>query len=586
MSTVKPLQPDHAEVTMVLDPRGITEITRVHARRLSDLKGKRVALVSNDMWQADRMLSALHASLEAEFPETTFLLPNCFPRGNSSIDSPALISAMKTEKMDAAILGNAACGACSTSVGNAAARLEEAGVPTVILARDTFADVTRNAFSSRGFTRDACLIEFPIDQFLASGDPKNAAGASVEVAASLIDWAPKVDETLGEKSPRIALPEFDDPLEFIREANRVFLRIGCGDGLPLYPPTDDLVNWVLQGSDLPRDHLIGRIEPRNGLATVETIAASLAMAGGRPEYLPVLIAAVDAMLDPRMELGKAQANSGSPFPVVVVNGPAAAQIRLNSGFGLLGPDPRQPAGATLGRALRFLLQNVGGVLPGQGTMAAYGSMRYTNAVFAEAESLLPGGWEPLSSDFGISPGTNSVVVFAAVGGVSMPRRAVSADDLEQEILNGLHRVAAYLRTPNRDYVVGWASGTPGAILISPTVARQLVSLGWSKKKLQETLWEYAKVPKEIVEKAGLVEWIRSSGDESTRTAPIDPWPICRTSSQILVAVAGGDHPSNHFWFPADAPHVSARSFKIPQAWDRLLANAEVDLGPGGSACLL
>lgn len=579
-------QADAAYLVEVLDPRGRKEITRIHARRLSSLKGKRIGLISNDMWQADGMLSALHEAIRAEFPETTFLSHDLFPRGNSNIDSPSLIDAVRTQSIDAAIVGNAACGACSTSVGGAAARLEEAGIPTVVLARDTFADVTRNAFSSRGFAPDACLVTFPIGQFLASGDPAKAAGATSAVGTGLTEWTPEPDEATGEEAPRIALPKVDDQMGFVRQANRLFLNIGCGDGLPLYPPTDDLVDWVLQGSDLPRDHVIGRIMPRNGLATVETIAVSLAMAGGRPEYLPVLIAAVEAMLDPRMEHGKAQANSGSPFPVVIVNGPAADQIRLNAGFGLLGPDPRQPAGAAIGRALRLLLQNVGGVLPGQGTMAAYGSMRYTNAVFAEAEDQLPESWAPLSSDFGIPRGTNSVTVFAAVGGVSMPRRAISADSLENEIANGLHRVAAYLRTPNRDYVVGWANGTPGAVLISPTVARQLAALGWSKKMLQETLWDYARVSGDVVEKAGLVEWIRAAPDESTRAGPIDPWPICREPRQILVAVAGGDHPSNHFWFPADAPHVSVRAFDVPQAWDRLLSDAETDLGPGGSACRL
>jgi hypothetical protein len=586
MTVLTQRQEDVSAITAIHDPRGTKEITHVHAPRLQTLDGKRVALVSNDMWQADPMLRVLHEALSAKLPNTVFLTHDKFPRGNSHIDSPTLVKALAAEKIDAAILGNAACGACATAVGNAAARLEEAGIPTVVVARDNFADVAKNAFSSRGFAGDACLVTFPIGQFLPSGDPANAAAAMPAAADGLIHWKAPAIQSSSNEAPRIELALSSDPLEAIRQLNGALLNNRCGDGLPLYPPTERLVDWILTGTDLPRDHLIGRIQPRNGLATVETIAVSLAMAGGRPEYLPVLIAAVDAMIDPAMEHGKAQANSGSPFPVVIVNGPAAAQIRLNSGFGLLGPDPRQPAGAAIGRALRLLLQNVGGVLPGQGTMAAYGSMRFTNAVFAEAESELPDGWKPLSSDFGIAPGTNSVTVFAAVGGVSAPRRGTSADDLEREIVNGLHRVAAYLRTPNRDYVVGWANGTPGAVLISPTVARQLVSLGWSKEKFRDTLWEYAKVSKDVVENAGLVEWIRASGDEVTRLGPIDPWPICRTPEQLLIAVAGGDHPSNHFWFPADAPAVSVRTFDLPKGWNDLLLEAEAELGAGGSACLL
>jgi hypothetical protein len=571
---------------LVFDPRGAKEVTQLHAKRIPSLQHKRVALLSNDMWQADKALPALQKRLSELFPETEFLAPENFPRGNSNIDSNAIVPALKDMNIDAAIIGNAACGACSTAVGGAAARLEEAGIPTVVLARDSFADVTKNAFSSRGFDQDAALVTFPIEQFLANGDPEKIGIAAIDFADGLTNWEPSVSELTNTSPPLLEVPADDDPVAFFRETNKIFLNNRCGDGLPLYPPTPSLVRWILRGSDLAPDHVVGKIMPRGGLATVETIAVSLGMAGGRPEYLPVLIAAVEALLNPAMEHGKAQANSGSPFPVVVVNGPMAAQIRLNSGFGLLGPDPRQPAGATIGRALRLLLQNVGGALPGQGTMAAYGSMRFTNAVFAEAEDLLPPGWRPLSSDFGIKAGKNSVTVFMAVGGVSTPRRAISAQDVETEIVSGLHRVAAYMRTPNRDYVVGWATGTPGGLLISPTVAGQLVALGWSKAKLQQFLWETSKVPKKLIEEAGLTEWIRGASHENTRKSPIDPWPICERPEQILVAVAGGDHPSNHFWLPADAPSVSVSTFDTPSSWNALMHESEMDLGPGGSACLV
>ena len=82
------------------------------------------------------------------------------------------------------------------------------------------------------------------------------------------------------------------------QMNQLFLRNTWGDGLPVSPPTRERVEWILKGTELPRDHIIGKIMPKGGIATVETIAVSLAMAGGRPEYLPVLIAAVDAFCRP------------------------------------------------------------------------------------------------------------------------------------------------------------------------------------------------------------------------------------------------------------------------------------------------
>ena len=571
----------------ILDPRGAKEITQLHAKRLATIAGKRIALVSNDMWQADRALRALAESLGKHVPQATIVLPDSFPRGNREIDSETLAPALKALDIDAAILGNAACGACATATGRAAARLEEAGIPTVLMTRDTFVDVARNAFASRGFDQDAALVAFPITQFLAGGDLAPISAAAGDFIDGLTRWSPSPGG-LGIRGapPLVIEAAMDNPLGFVRDANRVLLNNLCGDGLPLYPPTEGLVDWILCGTDLARHHVVGKIMPRAGLATIETIAVALAMAGGRPEYLPVLIAALEALLAPAMEHGTAQANSGSPFPVVIVNGPAARQIRLSSGFGLLGPDPRHPAGACIGRAMRLLLQNVGGALPGQGTMAAYGSMRFTNAVFAEADDALPESWLPIACDFGCPAGRNSVTVFTAVGGVSMPRRAISARDVESEIVNRLHRVAAYMRTPNRDYVVGWATGTPGGLLISPTVAGQLASLGWPKSKLQRFLWDKAKVTHDVVVAAGLTEWIRSAPHPRTRAGAIDPWPICERPEQILVAVAGGDHPSNHFWFPADAPAVSVKSYDLPSSWDRLIEESNLELGPGGGACLI
>src|SRR4030095_13497562 len=174
-------------------------------------------------------------------------------------------------------------------------------------------------------------------------------------------------------------------------ANNLMLANRWGDGLPLWPPTRERVDWILRGATQPRGPRVGIFPPRGGVTTIETCAIALAMAGGRPECLPVLVAAVDAFLDPESGSAQLQAASAPAFPVVIVNGPIGAQIRLNSGFGCLGPDPQRPAGASIGRALRLLQQNVGGALPGIGTMANYGGVRYTNVVFAEDATSLPAG---------------------------------------------------------------------------------------------------------------------------------------------------------------------------------------------------
>src|SRR5262249_12422700 len=147
-----------------------------------------------------------------------------------------------------------------------------------------------------------------------------------------------------------------------------------------------------------------------------------AMTGGRPEYLPVLLAAVDAFLDPTSGSTQLQTTSGSAFPIVIVNNPISAQIRLNSGFSCLSPDPQRPAGASIGRALRLLQQNVGGALPGIGTMANYGGVRYTNVVFAEDEANLPPGWATHATErHAYAPGQNSISLAFTNGATNIRR---------------------------------------------------------------------------------------------------------------------------------------------------------------------
>ena len=180
-----------------------------------------------------------------------------------------------------------------------------------------------------------------------------------------ICWKPRnTRKTVVVPSPvRVTGRDYAHALERL---NHLFLRNAWSDGLPLLPPTPQRVADMLRGTDWPRDRLLGKLLPKGGHATVESVAIAAAMAGCRPEYLPVLLAAVQAILDPLVYHQHMQSTTGNAHPALIVNGPLARQIRLNSGYGCLGPNPRYPAGASIGRALRLLLLNVGGALPGSG----------------------------------------------------------------------------------------------------------------------------------------------------------------------------------------------------------------------------
>jgi hypothetical protein len=438
-----------------------------------------------------------------------------------------------------------------------------------------------------GFDQDACMVTFPIDPFLVGGDIAPIARKFDSFISGLTAWRARADKTGVSAPPKLQVDAngFEAALD---KMNRQFLANMWGDGLPLNAATDDRVSWILKGTDLPRDHIVGKVMPRGGIATVETIAVSLAMAGGRPEYLPVLIAAMEAILDPKMDHDKWQATSGSTYPVVIVNGPIAKQIRLNSGFGLLGPDPQHPAGASIGRAMRLLQQNVGGALPGVGTMAMFGGMRYTNAVFAEDEDGLPEGWVPVcTAQWGMPAGTNAVTVFVATSATNILRRGVGKEQPDEEAVQSLYRVAGYLGSPSPHYAGGWAHGTPGGLLMSRVVARQLAGLGWTQEKIKSFLWENSKIPAEDVCRFGLRQWIEHADDaESIASKDMDPWPITRTPQQIIMAVAGGYHPTHNFWMQSWSRNLTGGRIHLPAAWDALIAEADEDLGSSGDLCTI
>ena len=439
-----------------------------------------------------------------------------------------------------------------------------------------------------GFDRELSMVDFPIDQFLVGSDISPVAERAADFRTGLTDWSPSANETGMREPPKVRV-EANGYEAAIDQMNQLFLRNTWGDGLPVSPPTTERVEWILKGTDLPRDQVIGKIMPKGGIATVETIAVSLAMAGGRPEYLPVLIAAVDAFLDPKLEHDKLQATSGSTFPVIIVNGPIAKEIRLNSGFGLLGPDPQHPAGASIGRAMRLLQQNVGGALPGVGTMAIFGGMRYTNAVFAEDEEGLPEGWKPVSNDMaGKSGSLNTVTVYVGSSASNIVRRGVGKEEAMEEAEQSLHRVASYLGASCVHYTSGWANGTPGALLIPRPVAMQLNNPGWtSKQAVKEFLWNQSKVPQAVVRETGLKQWIEAASEpETAASADAEMWPISQSPDQIIVVVAGGAHPTHNFWMQAMSPSVICREIATSGNWQSLVADAELELGPGGDMCVI
>lgn len=445
-----------------------------------------------------------------------------------------------------------------------------------------------NAFAGLGFVPEAPTVtEFPTEMFVSDSDLTPLIENIDKVVYGLTSWQGKMKQHKIDKEEMLEV-EGKDYGEALSRVNHLFLRNGWADGLPITAPTEERVAWILTGTDRDRNSVVGKILPQGRTATVGRLAVNLAMAGGRPEYLPVLIAAIEAIIDPKVIHQVFNTTTCSVHPAMIVNGPMAKEIRLNSGYGCLGPSARYPAGASLGRAVRLILLNLGGAVPGVGTMAIFGgSNRYANVVFAEDEEGLPEGWEPLNvSYFGYPRGSNTIAIHPVSSGSNVNDASVG---VEETALATLRTFAGMMRVPNWNYwpsyTVKRLEGSPGILLMARGTAQGLAKFGWTRKKVQEFLWEHSKVPWSEIEGTCLTHSSLSRRIEANKPyLPIGhPWPITAKPENIMVVVAGGLQSGHGYWMQVGTSFKPmCKEVKLPSNWGKLLHDANEDLGPAPS----
>jgi hypothetical protein len=453
----------------------------------------------------------------------------------------------------------------------------------MVVTRGGFPQVVGNAFAGLGFPAEGPTVyEFPVEMFIAGSDLTPINENIDKIVYGLTKWEPTIKEK-GIKAPPKVMVEGKDYQDAVTNMNLLFLKNLWGDGLPIVPATEESVNWILTGTDLSRDTIVGegKVLPRGGIATVETLAVALAMAGGRPEYMPLLIAAVEAMLEPKFEHQGMNSTTLSNYPAFVVNGPIAKEIRLSSGYGCLGPNPLHPAGGPIGRAIRIILQDMGGGIPGIGSMAIYGGMRHTNAVFAEDEGGLPPDWEPISVEQGFPKGSNTVTLFNLGGMVNIlgPRGVTWTAEVHQP--NVLRAIAGNMSVTNPHYFSGihYFEQSPGIVLLARGTAQGLSDLGWSKDDVKAFLWENSKVPDSLGLRAVLHRYLEDgSMPEEYEQYPM---PITMYPRNIMIVLAGGDQSGHSYWMQRgnSRSYQQIKEIKLPANWDALLKEAEDDLGP-------
>ncbi len=312
-----------------------------------------------------------------------------------------------------------------------------------------------------------------------------------------------------EEVPRIA---FKGNLE---EVNRFFYKRGWTDGLPIVPPTEEAVKEMLTGTALPAEYVVAKIVPQLGKATVEKIAINAVMVGALPTYMPVLIAGVQAIAEPAGGFSVHQVSTGSWSPFWVINGPVRNDLNINKGYGALSPG--NMANAAIGRAMSFIIRNIGGARTGIEDKGQLGNPGKYTMVIAENEEESP--WEPLHVEKGLNKEDSAVTVTYPNSFVQIWPYGTDSSG----ILNGV--------------IYNIPPGTMGrpCLLLTPTHAKWLADEGWTKKEIKTFIAQYARCPAY----KHFSKFHAGPPKATTVINDMELMPLVRTPDHIMIVVGGG-----------------------------------------------
>lgn len=299
--------------------------------------------------------------------------------------------------------------------------------------------------------------------------------------------------------------------------------LGCTDGLPVVVPTPERVDRMVLATGLDGDLVLGEMGPSMGVTTVELVATAAVMAGCLPDHVPLVVAAVRAVVDPRFDLAEMQATTHCTAPFVIVNGPARVECGMASGFGALGPGHR--GNATVGRALRLAMINIGGGRPGQSDMALLGHPGKFTFCLAEAEEASP--WEPLHVSLGFDAAQSVVTVL----GAEAPSSVMAVTDGDDpgspgRILDALASAFSAVATNN-----AMLRGGAAAVILNPEHADVLAKGGLARADVQAAIAERSGNRRHVL--------ARQSPAFGGRGEPDDWVPCFFSPDDVLVLVAGG-----------------------------------------------
>ena len=270
-------------------------------------------------------------------------------------------------------------------------------------------------------------------------------------------------------SKKVQLQETDDPVEY-------YFEQGWTDGLPIVPPTAEKIGVFLDTADRSPSEILGTEPVRGRVVTLEKVAINAVMAGCLPEYFPVVLAAIEAMLEPEHNLHAVTVSTMGAAPLLVVNGPIVNEIGLNSGVSVFGPGNR--ANATIGRAIRLTIMNVTGAVPGDLDQSSLGHAGKYTWCIAEDEETSP--WQALHVDRGYTSSQSAVTVFPGLSPIQVSNFGGGSPEAAlKSVADGL-----IVAGPGNDEIV---------VVLTPETIGHIKTGGWWKEQVAEYLWERSRL---------------------------------------------------------------------------------------------
>ena len=470
----------------------------------------------------------------------------------------------------------------------ASAACEKVGIPSVTLVCEGFVNQAKATSRGLGF---GGLPLGVLPGHTGTQSPEDVqrnvrAGTLQQVIDGLVNaMASGSDED--EADPREVV--FSGSFE---EVNEHFYDRRWSDGLPIVPPTREKVEAFLRFTDRQPFDVLGVMLPDNRRATPWNVAINGVMAGCKPEYMPVLMALVEALLDPAYGLEHSGNTPGSET-VILLNGPIIKQLGFNYEQGVMRDGIRP--NTSVGRFLRLMLRNVAGFLHGSTDKGTYGNT-WRVVVPENEDEVRRLGWTPLSQDMGFQPGDNVVTIGRYTGGNVI---ASVAGTTPQELMPYLTDRVLKEHGFHVCFTVGQGLGSLRPILmLSPVLAETIAKGGWTKRDVQQHLFDHARMTAAEFERYAMTWTDQAHPPLTERVArgdapkvfaesddPERMVPIVFKPEDFLIVVTGDPLRTNAYVFSHNGLRgfTVAKQVTLPQAWDALLGEKKSAHGIGGTA---